>query len=68
MPQNGPTCHLLRTEKVQILKDILANWDDDGESDASELSDSAPSDSADDGSDAASVGGDEEILPEGTST
>ncbi|CAE7608325.1 unnamed protein product, partial [Symbiodinium microadriaticum] len=45
-----------KTEKVQILKDILASWEDGGEeSDASELSDSAPSDSGDDGSDAASV-------------
>ncbi|CAE7909561.1 unnamed protein product, partial [Symbiodinium necroappetens] len=47
---------IIRTEKVQILKDILASWEDGGEeSDASELSDSAPSDSGDDGSDAASV-------------
>eukprot|EP00439_Symbiodinium_sp_Y106_P041461 s2707_g5.t1 len=55
---------LRRTELVQILKDILASFEGGEESDASEVSDSVPSD---DGSDAMSVEeGDAETLPTGT--
>ena len=49
---------------MQILKDILASFEGGEESDASEVSDSVPSD---DGSDAMSVEeGDAETLPTGT--